>query len=93
MYSNNGISTLHSSVQLRCRLHYCVEKLFRTPPHFGMTPPKSGRVLAKCGGVLKKIDRPTFKSVATPLVRLEPINSPIEVATEFVLKCEFCNYI
>jgi len=74
VYSNNGISTLHSSVQLRCRLHYCVEKLFITPPHFGMTPPKSGGP-CKMWGVLKKIcslcsqklDPPTFKSVATPL--------------------------
>jgi len=75
VYPNIGFSTLDSSVQLRCRLHCCVEKLFRTPPHFGMTPLKSGAVLAKCAGGpkkicslrLQKLDPPTLKTVATPL--------------------------
>jgi len=53
VYSNNGISTIHSSVQLRCRIHYCVEN-FSGPPTICNDPPKSGGVLAKCKRVLKK---------------------------------------
>jgi len=56
VYSNNGISTIHSIVynSVVGYRYTTVKKNFSgPPPHFGMTPRKSGGVFAKCRWVLK----------------------------------------
>jgi len=85
MYPTNGISTHHSSVQLRCRLHYCGEKLSGPPPTFWNDPPKKWGILKKCGGPKKNMLTALAKIGPTHLQTLGDAHA--NMPTFFILIC------